>query len=49
MESKARAANPEWWLIIREGFLEEVTFNTEPRGPIGLARQDWSMNKILRI
>lgn len=33
-EYKARAANPNWWSVIMEGFLEEVTFNTEPRGPI---------------
>lgn len=33
-ELKARAADPDCWSVIMEGFLEEVTFHTEPRGPI---------------
>lgn len=48
MDHKARAADPDWWSVVREGFREEVTFNTEPGGPTELARQDWGVYESRR-
>lgn len=45
MEHKSRAVKPYLWSVVREGFLEEVTFNTEPRGPTESTSQDWGMYK----